>query len=154
MSLFGPTVREMTDAVDRGIHQAIHTSKSTTYRVKQGKLPLRGKYVVIPPEIEVSLYPFGQGPITEAPKPIFVPNVGNDIVFDVIKIVTEKRFNPFTDVTTSNVIEKSNVARYYSYDGWNLTKINKLIMFAFKEQYYPSDDKLADMILKGEYGQR
>lgn len=147
MGLFGPSVREMTDAVERGIHQAIRTTNNTSYAIKKGKLPFKGKYICIVPKVEVSLEPYDPRKVMPELNVRKVPVQGNDIVYDVIEIKTSRRYNPFTDTVKESTISEREVARYYSYNGWNSDKINRLIQFALAEGYYPSDERLADIIL-------
>jgi len=141
MGLFGPSKQEMQDAVADGIHQSIRTSTSRTYHIKQGKKMVAGEYYVVPPEISVQLYSADELPVMPAPRKIRMPN-GYFIIYDVIYRTTKTRYNPFTDVTTTDVVSEDNVARYYSYDGYDLDKINRFIRFARENGFYPTEKHL------------
>lgn len=139
MGLFGPSKQEMQDAVADGIHQAIRTSHYRGYEVKQGKKMVQGEYYVVPPEISVTAYDPNDKTPTPPLRKIKMPN-GYFVIYDVIEYREMTRFNPFTDVRTTDRVNESNVARYYSYDGWNMDKIQRLIRYAKEKGYYPSEE--------------
>lgn len=148
MGLFGPSKREMQDAVADGIHQAIRTSTSRTYHIKQGKVMVAGEYYVVPPELSVEPYDPSKPPEPYEVRKIKLPD-GYFIIYDVIYRTTKTRHNPFTDVTTTETEYEEDVARYYSYDGYDLDKINKFIRFAYNEHFYPETKELEELALKG-----
>ena len=152
MGLFGPSQREITNAVADGIHQAIRTSRSTEYHIKKGEKRVPGAYLVLPPELEVSLVPYDGSDSTPTPPPRKVRVDGSYIIYEVIEIKKTHRFNPFTDKTTETITSERNMGRYYSYDGWDNSKIQRLVRYARMNGYYPSDDTLVKMIIEDSDG--
>lgn len=147
MGLFGPSKEEMTDAVANGIHRAIQITRSSSYHIKQGKKMVNDQYYTIPPEINVELYDPSKPPELVPLRRVKVP--GYFIIYEVIYRETQTRYNPFTDVRTSNVINEQTVARYYSYDGYDMDKIHRFIRFAREQGFYPSEKHLEEWALKG-----
>ena len=148
MGLFGPSQEQITEAVSNGIHRAIRTTRSTRYEVKQGKKMVQGEYYSIPPTVEVELVEFGsEMPIMPPIRRVRLPN-GYFVIYDVIYIETQTVYNPFTDKSITDTLLERNVARYYSYDGYNMDKINRFIRFAREHGYYPSEEYLEKRALE------
>lgn len=140
MGLFGPSQKEMTDAVRDGIQQTNKVEHFKDYRIKVGayKIPNGSKKLVIPVQLEATVYSPNEEPVPELQTKEIFEDV-NDIIYDVVEVKWTTEYNIFTNTTKESRPIERNVARYYQHNGWNENYISDIINLSTLVGYWVGD---------------